>query len=869
MGRKKTKPQKITNGSESGTSDKEKTTSEENKEWELEKIVGKRTRLGKIEYEVKWKDYPSSQNTWEPAENLECVEMIQQYENELSGGLGGGAGDASVSGVHVKQEQPDIDDLQEQAGSSQMELHQEEQEEDGNEEEDEEEEEKEKEWEVEQICGRKWHRGTISYLVKWKDYSWEENTWEPLTNLDCPELIMQYESKLTKKQRSSRATFQDSPPKKTPKKVAAKKSAPIKVKWKSPKRASKLMASADNSANSTPSASKKQGLLSSGDESSSRVENDSVVAEVEEATSNNEQSQVPQSKVVQNVPEEELAGLEKLQVVKTEVDEPEQVIATSEKEYVEPQEKEVVTPAKTINKLDTQALTPNVESSEQQYSSQEIEKITDKKIIRGKTRYYVQFKTEQSKPNAWINKELLTCNELIQAYETKFTPSRQSSRKAKPNAALQAFKASLNQSQKRGIKAHSRQVQNEREAAAAAAAKKKLTPVKAVPLSKSSTPAASNKRKRKLDEQKEVSAEVPTETPAPIIVAPADDELSVSNKKKMKLMEAFLQAEHKDDDESDKMEVSAVPPEEIMEVDNKNEEEVEKEKVEPERADKQKEAEKKENTFAMEVQSTEKESQKPVSADEKDCEADRKGNEVDEKEQETPELLTNSIETDNQQPASAEMKEPEKDIKSLDEAAVDKGEEKNIPEPPHQVEIAEKVSDLVPENIQLPMSIDDLPDLDSGSEMPVVETEAKELSAPKPVVEKSQKDKSSPQGAAGLVAEKLVEKAKSPVVSPSKASKSPVKSPKKLTKKPVAVAKKAAQLVSDELLDEDAVIWNKKGSKVEEVLRATKFQGVLKLLVKYEETGNREYVKSRLVNLKYPQKVIKYYESIRFCQKEE
>lgn len=49
-------------------------------EYVVEKIVGRRTKGGKIEYHLKWKGYESSENTWEPKENLDCPELIEAYE---------------------------------------------------------------------------------------------------------------------------------------------------------------------------------------------------------------------------------------------------------------------------------------------------------------------------------------------------------------------------------------------------------------------------------------------------------------------------------------------------------------------------------------------------------------------------------------------------------------------------------------------------------------------------------------------------------------------------------------------------------------------------------------------------------------------
>ena len=40
------------------------------------------------------------------------------------------------------------------------------------------------EYEVEAIVGRRNNGGRVEYLIKWKGYSDEENTWEPESNLN-------------------------------------------------------------------------------------------------------------------------------------------------------------------------------------------------------------------------------------------------------------------------------------------------------------------------------------------------------------------------------------------------------------------------------------------------------------------------------------------------------------------------------------------------------------------------------------------------------------------------------------------------------------------------------------------------------------
>ncbi|KAK6491359.1 chromobox protein-like protein 3-like isoform X1 [Huso huso] len=155
-------------------------------EFVVEKIIERRVVEGKVEFYLKWKGFTDADNTWEPEENLDCPDLMEEFLNTLN-----------IS--------PEIDKTSNQQLVEENEVEESSKECQADEPQEANESEEADQptgfasgFEPELIIGSTDSRGELMFLMKWKDSEEVELVPAREASVKCPQVVIAfYEDKLT------------------------------------------------------------------------------------------------------------------------------------------------------------------------------------------------------------------------------------------------------------------------------------------------------------------------------------------------------------------------------------------------------------------------------------------------------------------------------------------------------------------------------------------------------------------------------------------------------------------------------------------------------------------------------------------------
>lgn len=112
-------------------------------EYEVEAIVDHKKKGGKTIYRIRWKGYGQKDDTWLPATELSCKDLLKKYRKKID------------------RDNKDV-------------------------------------YNVEKIIDHRRLHGVVYYRVRWEGYAAKDDTWQPKDSLNCPDLLKEYNDKIEK-----------------------------------------------------------------------------------------------------------------------------------------------------------------------------------------------------------------------------------------------------------------------------------------------------------------------------------------------------------------------------------------------------------------------------------------------------------------------------------------------------------------------------------------------------------------------------------------------------------------------------------------------------------------------------------------------
>uniref|UniRef100_A0A0A9X9T1 Chromo domain-containing protein n=1 Tax=Lygus hesperus TaxID=30085 RepID=A0A0A9X9T1_LYGHE len=178
-----------------GKKQRNETPAEE--EYEVDAIVADRAIKGRIQYKVRWKGYASEDDTWENESNLDCTDLIEEYNDGKGESAVNRASSAPTAAPTRAAQAPSrktavMKKKKKKAAKAPS--------------------EKKKtgydrkgpvengEWEVNKIIDMHINRnGSREFLVRWKGYPPEDDSWEPEQHLEGTDILEKFLLKVEEK----------------------------------------------------------------------------------------------------------------------------------------------------------------------------------------------------------------------------------------------------------------------------------------------------------------------------------------------------------------------------------------------------------------------------------------------------------------------------------------------------------------------------------------------------------------------------------------------------------------------------------------------------------------------------------------------
>ncbi|XP_069770237.1 chromobox protein homolog 3-like isoform X1 [Narcine bancroftii] len=147
-------------------------------EYIVERVLDRRVVQGRVEYLLKWKGFTDADNTWEPEDNLDCPELIQEFldSQRATKERSDGFKRKSLSENECEENKPkkkkDPSDNQPRGFARGL--------------------------EPERIIGATDSSGELMFLMKWKDSDDADLVPSKEANVKCPQIVIGfYEERLT------------------------------------------------------------------------------------------------------------------------------------------------------------------------------------------------------------------------------------------------------------------------------------------------------------------------------------------------------------------------------------------------------------------------------------------------------------------------------------------------------------------------------------------------------------------------------------------------------------------------------------------------------------------------------------------------